>query len=428
MTGSNDPPGGPAGPSGRRRPPTIDLTATEIPPEPASPNSSATAETSSAAAASAGDTRRRSALDPLSAGWPWPLIAAGGAGAALTVVVLTLAGAFSARDNPAAIPDARLGPLEQQVRELAARPQPSPSDARAVDDLAGRLARLETIIATPKPPVADPALANRLATLEGDLRALGERVSVLARRSDESAAVAAEARSRADALAAAIAELRKGQAAATAPVAGRAELDALARRVTALEDTIKSVTSELGTHSVAAAGTDRALRLVVVATALEAAIDRGAPFTIELAAARIAASEPKRLATLEPFAASGVPAMRTLARELTALVPALAKAAGTTTGEGGLLDRLKANAERIVRIRPIEEAVSDEPAAIVRRIESRAERGDLAGAIAEIAKLPPQARELTKAWRERVEARDAAIGASRGLVLQALAALGKPSP
>ena len=88
-----------------------------------------------------------------------------------------------------------------QLRELAAKPLSVAGDPKAVDDLAGRLARLETVVATPRSPIADPALANRIATLEGDLKALGERVGVLGRRNDEIASIAGEARTRADALA-----------------------------------------------------------------------------------------------------------------------------------------------------------------------------------------------------------------------------------
>ena len=139
-------------------------------------------------------------------------------------------------------------------------------------------------------------------------------------------------------------------------------------------------------------GADRSLRLVVVASTLNAAVERGAPFAAELAAAQAAAPDAKALAALEPFAKSGVPSTAALARELTALMPALAKAVGTSSRDGGILDRLKANAEKIVRVRPIDEATGDDPVAVVRRIEMRAEQGNIAGALAEIAKLPEPAR------------------------------------
>jgi hypothetical protein len=80
-----------------------------------------------------------------------------------------------------------------------------------------------------------------------------------------------------------------------------------------------------------------------------------------------------------------------------------------------------------VRVRPIDEASGDDPAAVVRRIEVRAEQRDVAGAAAEIAKLPEPARALTKEWVAKVEARHAAIEASRRFSADALAALAKPS-
>ena len=80
-----------------------------------------------------------------------------------------------------------------------------------------------------------------------------------------------------------------------------------------------------------------------------------------------------------------------------------------------------------MRIRPIDEATGDDPAAIVRRIEMRAEQGNLNGALAEIAKLPEGARALTKEWVASVEARNAAVEASRRFAADALASLGKPS-
>ena len=417
MTSSNEPPAGRAGQTGRRRPPTIDLKATEVPDE--------TAKADEASAA----PRRHPAIAWLSAGVPWPLVAAGTGGAALTLAGLALAGVFSGRDGGTPVADTRLARVEQQLRDLAAKPLPVAGDTRAVDDLAGRVARLETVAATPKPPIVDPALANRIATLEGDLKALAERVGVLGRRNDDIAAAAGEARTRADAAVAAVAELKselKKVQAPAAPTVKPAEVEALATRVVALERAAKAMEAQLAGRS-GGDGADRSLRLVVVASTLNAAVERGTPFAAELVAARAAAPDAKGLAALEPFAKSGVPGTAILARELMALMPALAKMVGTSSRDSSILDRLKANAEKIVRVRPIDEATGDDPAAVVRRIEMRAEQGNIAGALAEIAKLPEGARALTKEWVARVEARNAAVDASRRFAADALASIGKPS-
>ena len=426
MTSSNEPPGGPAG-QGRRRPPTIDLRATEV----GQGGESAAGAASPGAEQASQPRAGRGWLPPgfswpMASRFPWGLTAAGAGGAAIILALLAMAGVFSNRDSSStAVAERRIARLEQQLRELSARPLPSAANPKVLDELAGRLGRLETALATPKAPITDAALANRLAALGGDIKALSERIDMLGRRSDETGSIAADARKRADAVASSLAELRKTEISATASIP-REEIEALSGRIAALERTAKTMEAQLAARA-GEVGADRALRLVVVASALNAAVERGAPFVAEIAAAKSVASDPKLLAALEPFAQSGVPTPAVLTRELTALVPALAKAVGTPPRDTGVLDRLKANAERLVRIRPLDDAVGDDPVTVVRRIELEAEHGNLAGAAADIAKLPPPARELAKQWMARVEGRAAAIDASRRFAADALAALGKPS-
>jgi hypothetical protein len=168
--------------------------------------------------------------------------------------------------------------------------------------------------------------------------------------------------------------------------------------------------------------------LAVIAALLQAAVERGDPFGAELAAAKSLAADAKTLASLDPFAAAGIPSAATLARELSGLTPALRQASGATTRDGNFLDRLAANAEKIVRIRPIDETPGDDTAAIVARIELRAAQSDLVGALAELAKLPPAVRVPAQDWIAKAEARNAAIALSRRFASDALAALGQPSP
>jgi hypothetical protein len=357
--------------------------------------------------------------------FPWPLAAAGAGGAVLALIAVAIAGSFSGRDGSRRALELRLERAEQQMREFAARPAPAAADPRAVEDLAARLGRLETTVATPRPPVTDPALANRIATLEGEIKALAERVGVLGRRNDEIASIAADARARANAGAAALAELKK----AAPPAAGavqRSDLDALSARIAALEQSAKALRSDIA-RRVGEAGADRALRLVVIANALNAAIEAGRPFASELAAAK-QLTDPRSLAPLDPYAGKGVATAAALARELAALLPALAKGLAAPQQQGGsFLQRLQANAKKIVRVRPIDEVPGDDPSAVLSRLEMRAAEADLAGALTELAKLPAAARAPAKGWIARVEARNAAVGVSRRFAADALAAIGKPS-
>ena len=90
--------------------------------------------------------------------------------------------------------------------------------------------------------------------------------------------------------------------------------------------------------------------------------------------------------------------------------------------------RLQANAEQLVRIRPIGEAPGDGPRAIVARADANAAHGDIAGAMAELDRLPDAMKAPAAAWMRRAAARETAVAAARQLAAQTLAALGKPSP
>ena len=196
-------------------------------------------------------------------------------------------------------------------------------------------------------------------------------------------------------------------------VVERSEVDALAGRVAAMEKSEKS-----------AASGDRAVRLVLVATALKSAAERGEPFAGELAAAKALGADPKLTAALEPFAAAGVPTVAMLARELGALAASLRPAQSAPPRES-FLERLQGNAEKLVRMRPTEEVAGTDAAAVASRLEGKAAQDDLAGAQAELAKLPPAARAPAEAWVAKVQARTAALDASRRLAADALAGLGK---
>jgi len=338
----------------------------------------------------------------------WLSIGAGLVGGVLVAIALVPAGLVNSRDDAAL--DARLTRLEQQVRETAARPQSAGTDVDALSELTNRVARLEATVAAPRPATTDTAQANRISAIEGEMKALAESIGILGRRSDEAIAAAREATSRADANAAAVADLSKKLAGQAQPVT-RGDFDALAARVAAVERGDKSVD-------------DRASRLAIAASALNAAIERGTPFTSELATAKAIASDSKALAPLEPFANSGMPSAAALSRQLAALVPSL-RAVGGEAPREGVLDRLAANAEKLVRIHPRQEAAGSDPGAIISRIEVKATQSDIPGALAELAQLQASARAPAEAWIKQAQARSAALDASRRLAADALTGLSK---
>jgi len=344
-------------------------------------------------------------------GVSWLGIAVAGIGVVLAV--LGVVSLLLSRDNGVSALDARLAGVELDLRDLAARAPPPAADPKALDAMAGRVAKLEAAGATPPQGASDGALAARVAALETQINALAETVGVLGRRNDEALAAAREARVRADAGAAEISELTQKPPAAV----DRGEFEALANRMAAAERSEKAAEK-------AAASADRAVRLALAATALNAAVERGDAFAAELAAVKTLGADPKLVAALEPFARAGVPTAAALARQFSALAPALQQAAEPPPREG-VLGRLQMNAEKLVRIRRVDEAPGSDAAAIVARSEGKAARGDLGGTAAELAQLAPNARAPAEAWIKSVQARAAAIDASRRLAADALAGLNK---
>ncbi len=324
---------------------------------------------------------------------PWPLTVAGAVGAGgglLAFLLLWLVGAWPRAEDPASALAPRFAAIETQLREIAARPAPPPGiEPRAIDDLAARLVRLEAAVAAPRPPVTDPVALGRLNTAESALKSLADNVTALSRRSDELAATLRSTQDRIDALAATVTELQK-------------------------------------VAQASAVGSDRAVRLAVAASALRSAVERGDPFADELAVAKPLTSDPAMLAPLEPFAASGVPSNLALARELSRLIqPMLQVGRATTavrTGDG-FLDRLQANAERLVRIRPIDQAPGDDASAVLARVEARTAQSDVGGAVTELGKLPAAERATVQPWIARVDARNKALDTAQRFAGSAVSAL-----
>jgi len=412
----------PGQPDRRRPAPTIDLKATEIasdqppaaaePEQPASPEQGEPPPQAGASADAARSESRRRGL-PF-----WLPAGAGIAGAALTLAVAGLVMLATRESDPGAI-EAHVAKLERQIADLSNRPV-SPNS-----DLAERLQKLEAQVGalstSPTMSAGDAALASRLAAIEAELHSLHDMTEALSGRTEDLAAGVADARKRADANAAAVTELAQRPAPSGTPSAE--STDEMAAMLSALTDRVGALE---GRTLVAA---DRAARTAAVAGALAAAVERGAPFAAELKAAQAQASDPKMLAPLEPFAASGLPSPSTLARELAALEPQLLAAAepAPAPGPSGFLEKLEANAERLIRIRPIDQAPGGEqPSAIVVRAEFKASHGDLSEALADLAKLPAPAREQVQPWIQKTEARMAALAASRKFTADTLAALGGP--
>jgi hypothetical protein len=400
----------------RRRPPTIDLTATEVKPDRPAPSTGA-----------AGAEGRDQAQDE-------PTARAGGnfAGRFGWHAVSALAGAIVVAAIGFGVWFA--GVLPSQT----AAPPPSDNSVSAIS------AQLDKIQAELQPQSANTALAGHVADLQAQIKAVSDSLAAINRRLDDIAVAAKSARERADAAAAAAQSATDNASAATAaaktatdkadaaaqavngatqnPVQ-HSDLDALAARIAALEKSIGTLST--ATTSQATSADDRAARAAVAAEALRAVVERGASYQAELAAVKSFGADQSAIAALEPFAESGVPTDAELAHELAQLLPSLQPSSGTArlTSGGGFLGRLEANAKSLVRITPIDAPPGDDPSSVLARLNADAAHADIAAALTDIAKLPQSAKSRVDAWVQKANARNAAIAASRRIAADALAAL-----
>jgi hypothetical protein len=199
------------------------------------------------------------------------------------------------------------------------------------------------------------------------------------------------------------------------PQALRVAVDA-GRRTAALEERVSSLEK-----AASSARGDVAAR-AVVASALVRAVDAGAPYAGELQALSGLGVDAARLAPLKDAASRGLPTPAMLARDFAPLSSKIL--AEVTPSDGSVLNRLAASAAQVVRVRPVGEAPGADPPATVARIEAALARGALADALKEWKALPEPGRRVSEAWGKALEARVMADAAARGILADAVAALG----
>jgi hypothetical protein len=409
-----------------RRPPTIELAATEVatstaepaagPAESADTRAAEEAPASSNASSPTGGKQQTSSASSgrLKLHITGALIGAVIMAAALAALWLT--DLIPARDGTAGH---TLASNTSAPATLSPTPPPSqaPSQAQSqTPDLSARLDKIERAIEAQR---TEPALGNRIGGVEAQAKSLGNDVAALQRRLDEIAASGQSAAKQADTALNAAEAAKSASEAANKMEVQRGDLDAVASRIMALESAVKGLAA-------ATAPVDRAARFTIAAEALRAAVERGTPYQAELAALGALGVDQKATAPLEPFAASGVPSTAALAHELDALAPALQQASEPESGDATFLGRLKANAEKLVRVTPAGAPAGNDPAAVLARIRFDAAHGDIAAALAAIDALPDSAKSLAAAWGKKAAACEAALAASRQIASDALTALAKP--
>jgi len=308
-------------------------------------------------------------------------------------------------------------------------------EAAVPNDVVERVAKPENVPGLPSQASAPPPaqaeegrpgdLESRAAALDATVASLTDRIAALERAVRDAAAATRGAAERADRAAS-----LGGDEQSRTQEHDRAALEDLAHRVTALESrqtALQQKQDGLGRLMDAATAPDKTIRVAMVAMALRSAVERNGPFTAELAAARSLGLDERALASLEPFAATGLPTPNELFRSLAALLPELRSAAIPSGRDLGYLDRLQASAVRMLNIRPARDEPGDDPATVLSRIEFKLPQQDIEATVAELDKLPAPAKELAQPWRTKALARLHALESARLIATASLAELGEPA-
>jgi len=313
-------------------------------------------------------------------------------------------------------------------------------DSAALNALAARVASIESrpaplpVAASAAPASPDPALAGRIDALDKTVASLRDDLNAARSQSEQLAnAIGALKLTTADTGSAAPAAPASDLAPDLAAINGR--LDQLERAVAAAKEAAREAAENRTVAkapepapAVAAPADDVPLRRIVAATLLDLAVRNGEPFAGILGSAKPLAADAAVLSSLDAFAAAGVPGAAALCRELVPLLPNLLPAAQAPGSGANFVDRLQANAERLVKIQRADAVAGIDRAAIVSRTAAAAQRNDLAAARDELKALAPADRKPVQSWIDKVEARDRALAASRQFAAAALAALPKTSP
>jgi hypothetical protein len=305
------------------------------------------------------------------------------------------------------------------VIQPAATPAPQ-LNAAAIDDLTARIAGLETKAGKPVAPVADPAAATRMESLEKSLAALRGELATTRTQSEKLASTISEVKS-----------------AARADGAPAPDLSAIDAHIARIETAVRAQAAEIAQQAGKIAETkaadakpadDLPLRRVVASALLDVLVRVGDPYQAALASAKALSPNADALKPLDQFAATGVPSTAKLAGELLTLVPKLSPRPppDTATSGSGIVERLQASAAKLVKIERIDTSGTDR-GAVVARTTAAALRNDSNEARRELKTLAPADRAAVQTWLDKADARDAALAASRQFATDAMAVLAKPA-
>lgn len=162
------------------------------------------------------------------------------------------------------------------------------------------------------------------------------------------------------------------------------------------------------------------IALAIAASALKAALDRGAPFTAELDTFAAVRPDAPQIAILRPFAEKGIPTRVDITTGVDDAANAMVSAATPVDPDQGILQRLLTSAESLVKVRPIGAVEGKGAPETVARMEVAVKQGDYARALSEFDTLPETAKTAGADFAAKLRARQEAEAAVNELVSGAM--------
>jgi len=306
--------------------------------------------------------------------------------------------------------------LRQSLAAAATSPEVGDLDARITEAVEASAAALsQRIEALEQAAVAPGGEAVELGPLQAQLDELEAAIAALGDGTSPEGAVQevdgrlAGLSQRLDALEAAAPDTATGaaeeqladmSARVEALEAAGGEVDDLVARLAGIEEQLSSVVSELGER----ADEPRAA-LVLAASSLRAAIERGGSFEAELEIYAALAPEAEGVAELGAHAANGVDSNAELIADLPGAVDRMLIAGRERREADGVLDGLWQSARDLVTVRPVGVVEGDGVDAVIARLEAAVRAGDHGRALDEYDALPSAAQAAGADFMDRVRAR-----------------------
>ncbi|PBC05818.1 mitofilin family membrane protein [Mesorhizobium sp. WSM3860] len=171
-------------------------------------------------------------------------------------------------------------------------------------------------------------------------------------------------------------------------------------RIATLEQSVSQLSGK-----VEAQASQPKIALAIAASALKAALDRGAPFATELDTFAAIAPNAPELNVLRGYAEKGVPTRATIASEADAAANAMVEAATPVDRNAGFFQSLVSSAKSLVQVRPVGAVEGKGVPETVARIEVAVNQGDYAKAVAEYDTLPDASKAAGADFAGKLKAR-----------------------